>query len=140
MFSSTKTLVLAGVTSLLLLLPTAVQADDGFEFTDVPPIYAELDLSQDQQRQMLDYMNDTKAQIEAVISDDQRTAFEDSLSAGNSLEQALESMQIRPDQEEALANILVNQRQQMFGVLDQEQQRNLMRMVQQQRQSQPPMP
>jgi len=99
--------VLASILVLVLLLPfVASAAPTKLDFSNSANIYQEINLTPQQRQQLQAVRQRKNRDIQAILDSSQRVKLAKTLHAGNSLDQALESLDLQPDQQEMLKAIV----------------------------------
>ncbi|MBW4479480.1 MAG: hypothetical protein KME54_22205 [Tolypothrix brevis GSE-NOS-MK-07-07A] len=102
-----RVFVLATILAVVLLLPfVASAAPTKLDFSNSANIYQEINLTPQQRQQLQAVRQRKNRDIQAMLDSSQRVKLAKTLHAGNSLDQALESLDLQPDQQEMLKAIV----------------------------------
>ncbi len=91
------------------------------ESWEILPLVAELNLTANQQQQLQQIADQTRGQIQQIVTPEQRDQFWSRVQTGGSMRQAALSMDLSMDQRQQLRPVLLQARDQITGVLTPEQ-------------------
>lgn len=103
----------------------------------IEEVMAELDLTPEQEAQLAAVHEEKRAQIEAILTDEQKTEFREALTNGGSLPEAIAAMDLDADQQVELRSVFDSVREQAAAILTEEQQAELRDIMQSRWQQQP---
>ncbi len=102
-----RVFVLATILAIVLLLPfIASAAPEAVDFSNSVNISQEINLTPQHRQQLQAVRQRRNRDIKAMLDSSQRVKLAKSLHAGNSLNQALESVDLQPNQQEMLKAIV----------------------------------
>jgi Skp family chaperone for outer membrane proteins len=102
-----RVFVLVTILAVVLLLPfVASAAPTKLDFSNSANISQEINLTPQQRQQLQAVRQRRNRDIQAMLDSSQRVKLAKILHAGNSLDQALESLDLQPDQQEMLKAIV----------------------------------
>lgn len=111
----------------LTLLPFAAQADAPTALP-FPAAIEQLNLTDDQSAQLAALRQNTRSQLEAVVSPEQRQRFQTTWQQED-IRSAIAAMNLTPDQRQQVRSILQTSRQQAAQVLTAEQKQELRQLI-----------
>ena len=99
--------VLATILAIVLLLPgIASAAPEAVDFSNSAIVSPEINLTPQQRQQLQAVRQRRNRDIQGMLDSSQRAKLAKNLHAGNSLNQALESLDLQPDQQQMLKAIV----------------------------------
>lgn len=102
-----RVFVLATILAVVLLLPFIASASpEAVDFANRVNVSQEINLTPQERQQLQAVRQRRNRDIKAMLDSSQRVKVAKSLHAGNSLNQALESVDLQPDQQEMLKAIV----------------------------------
>lgn len=119
-----KLKLIALVTGTVLLL-TPLSAGFVNAQTDPFPALAGLELTQQQQTQLTQLRQQTRTQVESILTPQQREQFKATLIEKKSLQSAIAALNLTPQQTDQLRQVLQSARTQVSSILTPEQQQQL---------------
>jgi periplasmic protein CpxP/Spy len=125
-FNLIKVFVVGGfLGGVLTLLPTVSQAQQ-----TRMPVLEQLDLTPDQETQMAEVRRDTLAQLETIVSAEQRETFKSKMTEGATLREAIASMNLSEDQRTQVRATFQAARQEAQTILTPAQQEEVRELLQ----------
>lgn len=129
-FKLIAVLVGGAVAGALAFLPFSVKAEAPNGLAQVPPIgeehpFEELNLSPEQEEQLAQIRQETRAQIEDVLSAEQRQQFRTTFEEGRTFREAVAAMNLSEEQKAELRSIFQAARQKAATILTPEQRQHL---------------
>ncbi|NET38502.1 MAG: P pilus assembly/Cpx signaling pathway, periplasmic inhibitor/zinc-resistance associated protein [Cyanothece sp. SIO1E1] len=111
----------------LITTPTAAHAQlaNPERQQNIQAVLATLDLSEDQKDELEAIRTETRSQIEAILTSDQKLAFQAAIAEAQNPQEALQSLDLSAEQKDQLQAIKQSSRQQISSVLTAEQRRQL---------------
>jgi predicted transglutaminase-like cysteine proteinase len=102
-----RVFVLATILAVVLLLPFIASASpEAVDFANRVNVSQEINLTPQERQQLQAVRQGRNRDIKAMLDSSQRAKVAKSLHAGNSLNQALESLDLQPDQQQMLKAIV----------------------------------
>lgn len=91
------------------------------------PVLQGINLTSQQQAQLVQIRTQTRSQMQQILSAEQRNQFKSALEQGLGLQQAIAAMNLTPTQQTQVREVLQNSRKQMSSVLTPEQKQQLLK-------------
>ncbi|MDX2211919.1 MAG: Spy/CpxP family protein refolding chaperone [Oculatellaceae cyanobacterium bins.114] len=117
----------AGLTIAFHPVVVQAQARDGME--QWSQVLEELNLTPEQQTQLNQIRQNTRSELEALLTEDQRAQFRSTLESGNGFREAIAAMNLSSEQQTQLRAIFQSAREQAATVLTDEQRQQVQELV-----------
>ncbi|MBD2461594.1 Spy/CpxP family protein refolding chaperone [Oscillatoria sp. FACHB-1407] len=111
------------------LHPMTVQAQSPTPMEQWSQVLEELDLTPDQQTQLAQIRENTRSELEALLTPDQREQFRTTLQNGSSFRSAVRSMNLSEDQRTQLRSIFQSTQEQVTAILTEEQRQQVRELI-----------
>lgn len=128
-------MAIAGITTSLIIAahPAMAQAQAPTptigSTEQLSQVLEELNLTPEQQTQMNQIRDNTRSQLEVLLTPEQREQFRASFQSGNGFQEAIAAINLSPEQQTQLRSLLQSTRQEVFSVLTEEQQQQVRELI-----------
>jgi Spy/CpxP family protein refolding chaperone len=103
------------------LTPAMAEAQTVATVMQLPEALEQLNLTEAQEDQLVQIRQETRAQLESLLSEEQRNQFKSTMEAGGSLREAIAAMNLSETQQTELRSIFSSARQEAAAVLTDDQ-------------------
>ena len=133
MHKPTRQTLIAGLISFMVTAtPITALAQPANPPAGFFPALENVTFSSDQQSQLTQLRQQTRSQLETIVSTEQRQQFRQSLSQGNGPWVAISALQLSPDQTGQVRQVFQSKRQQLARILTPAQRQQIMQNLRQQ--------
>jgi len=133
MLKQTRQTLIAGLVGFMVTAtPITTLAQSAHTPAGFFPALENVTFSSDQQSQLTQLRQQTRSELETIVSSEQRQQFRQSLSQGNGLWAAISAMQLSPDQTGQVRQVLQSKRQQLARIVTPAQRQQIMQNLRQQ--------
>lgn len=114
-------------TAVFVLLSTgiAANAEPLTRSEIVPPMLSGIELTQQQENQLAQIRTQTRAQIESILTPDQKNQLKAALERGDGMRNAIASIDLSPEQKTQLRTIFQSVRTQLADIITPEQRQQI---------------
>ncbi|HEY9603089.1 MAG TPA: hypothetical protein V6C85_15855 [Allocoleopsis sp.] len=123
-------------TAAMVMTPVIVKAqspsDAASSFSAVTqlfPILSGVELTAQQKIQLAELATDAQSQLEQIVTPDQRDKFRSTLASGKGFGEAFAAMNITPDQQSKVQNLMLSTRSKLVSTFTQEQRQKILENV-----------
>lgn len=127
-----QTLVAGIVGFVMTATPMTALAQSATSPTEFFPVLENVNFSSEQQSQLTQLRQQTRSQLETIVSSEQRQQFRQSLTRGKGLWAAISAMQLSPNQKGQVRQVLRSSRQQLARIVTPAQRQQILQNLRQQ--------
>lgn len=127
-----KTLIAGLVGVVVTATPVTALAQTPSSPAEFFPVLENVNFSAEQQSQLTQLRQQTRSQLETIVSSEQRQRFRQALTQGNGLWAAISAMQLSPDQRGQVRQVLRSRRQQLARIVTPAQRQQILQNLRQQ--------
>jgi periplasmic protein CpxP/Spy len=91
----------------------------------IPPFLRELDLTSEQQSQITQISQNSRQEIDRILTSEQKSQLQNAIASGQKPREAMKSLNLTSEQKENMKTIMKSQREQISSVLTPEQKEKL---------------
>lgn len=127
-----QTLIAGLVGFVVTAIPITALAQSTPSPAEIFPVLENVNISVEQQSQLTQLCQQTRSQLETIVSSEQRQQFRKSLTRGDGPWAAISAMQLSPDQRGQVKQVLRSSRQQLASIVTPGQRQQILQNLRQQ--------
>lgn len=133
MDNHTRQTFVAGLVGVVMATtPMTALAQSATSPAEFFPVLENVNFSSEQQSQLTQLRQQTRSQLETIVSSEQRQRFRQALTRGDGLWAAISVMQLSPDQRGQVRQVLRSSRQQLASIVTPAQRQQILQNLRQQ--------